>query len=264
VETATVSVRGWLAHPLASDVCVDDVEGTARHRAIIAQKPFLRRLYEEWYSRIAAAVPAGDRPALEIGSGAGFLARHVANLVTSELVAMPGVAVALDARRLPFRQATLRAIVMTNVLHHIAHPRAFLAEAARVVHPGGVVVMLEPWRSRWSQLIYRSLHAEPFEPSATRWEFAEGGRLSAANGALPWIIFERDRQLFEREFPCWRIESIDLEVGMPFRYLLSGGVSLRSLTPAATFGAWRLIERALSPWMTSWAMFAIIRLRRVG
>ena len=40
----------------------------------------------------------------------------------------------------------------------------------------------------------------------------------------------RDRVTFEREFPHWHIELV--KPIMPFRYLLSGGVSLRSLNPS--------------------------------
>ena len=50
---------------------------------------------------------------------------------------------------------------------------------------------------------------------------------------------------------------------MPFRYLLSGGVSLRSLTPGWSFDLWRHMENALSRWNNQLAMFAQIVLRRL-
>jgi len=49
---------------------------------------------------------------------------------------------------------------------------------------------------------------------------------------------------------------------MPFRYLLSGGVSLRSLTPVWSFGFWQEIEEGQKPWMGKLAMFAKIVLQR--
>jgi SAM-dependent methyltransferase len=256
-------LKRWLAHPLTRDVALDEPLSTARHRAIIEAKPFLKRLYAEWYERICALVPQGDQPMLEVGSGAGFLGAHIPRLVTSDLVPAHGVRLVLDARQLPFAAGTLRAILMVNVFHHISQPRAFLTEAARVVSVGGALIMLEPWLSRWSRFVYGNFHEEPFDPVVEQWEFPEGGRLTSANGALPWIVFQRDRARFEREFPQWKVEVVDLSVGGPFRYLLSGGVSLIGLTPAASFGAWRLVERALTPFMSHWAMFAIIRLTRV-
>ncbi len=64
----------------------------------------------------------------------------------------------------------------------------------------------------------------------------------------------------EAEFPERRIRTI--VPFMPFRYLLSGDVSMRSFMPGIAFAAWRALERALRPWMKHLAMFAIIVLDR--
>ncbi len=77
---------------------------------------------------LAAAVPAvsaagsaglGQAPALELGSGAGFLQQHIDRLITSEIFRCPDITMVLDACALPFEDRSLRAIVMTDVLHHI-------------------------------------------------------------------------------------------------------------------------------------------------
>lgn len=149
---------------------------------------------------------------------------------------------------------------MTDVLHHLPKAKDFFSEAARCVRSGGVIVMIEPWVTPWSHLIYTRLHHEPFQPNALEWEFPTTGPLSGANGALPWIIFARDRAQFEQEFPEWTIDTI--KPNLPFRYLVSGGVSLRSLVPAWSSGLWRGLENALEPWMDKLAMFAQIVLRR--
>ena len=56
------------------------------------------------------------------------------------------------------------------------------------------------WVTRWSRWIYGRFHHEPFDPQRADWEFPLSGPLSGANGALPWIIFQRDREQFEREW----------------------------------------------------------------
>jgi SAM-dependent methyltransferase len=252
--------KAWLSHPLTRGLDLDDPRTTEQRRWIIRNKAFLRRIYEEWYAAIAQALPPGDGPVLEIGSGAGFLADFIPGLITSEILVCRGVRVVLDAGQLPFTDRALRSIVMTNVLHHLASPRQFFVEAARCVRPGGAVVMIEPWTSNWSRFIYTRLHHEPFKPDAQKWESPQTGPLSGANGALPWMLFARDLARFEYEFPEWEVKAITL--GMPFRYLLSGGISLRSLMPAATFPLWRRVERLMQPWMTRWAMFAEISLTR--
>jgi SAM-dependent methyltransferase len=253
-------LRQWLAHPLTRGLDLDDPRTTQLRRRIIAEKPFLRALYREWYSHIAQALPDGEEPVLELGSGAGFLEDYVPGLITSEIFYCDRLSAVLDGHCLPFADASLRAIVMTDVLHHLSAARRFFREAARCVRSGGAVIMIEPWSTPWSRFIYTRLHHEPFQTDVKEWEFPSSGPLSGANGALPWIIFERDRTQFEREFPEWSIQ--DIELLTPFRYLLSGGVSMRSLMPAWSFGVWRLLERGLSPWLPQLAMFAQITLRR--
>jgi SAM-dependent methyltransferase len=162
----------------------------------------------------------------------------------------------MDGHQLPFAAQSVRAIVMTNVLHHLPQPRRFFAEAARCMHPGGRMLMIEPWVTPWSTLIYSRLHHEPFVPQATEWDFPPNGPLSGANGALPWILFVRDREQFRREFPMWHI--VQIRPIMPFRYLVSGGVSMRSLMPGWASGGWRTLERWLEPWADQLAMFCQI------
>ena len=220
----------------------------------------LRRIYEEWYRQIATEVPKGSGSVLEIGSGPGFLSERMPGLVSSEVFLCPGVRTVLDARRLPARDGSLRAIVMTDVFHHIPDTRRFLAEATRALRPGGVIVMVEPWVSRWSRFVYGHLHHEPFLPESTSWELPPGGPLSGANSALPWIVFERDRARFEREFPHLGIGSIT--PGLPLRYVLSGGLSIRSLLPLAAHRALESVESLLGRWPETWAMFARIVLVR--
>ena len=251
----------WLTHPLLRDRDGNDPDTVPVQRRIVREKPFLRRLYAEWYELIAEELPQGEGPVLELGSGPGFMKEFIPGLITSDLVRREWLDRVVDAQELPFPDASLRAIVMTDVLHHIPRPRRFLREAARCVRVGGAVVMVEPWVSPWSRVVYGRLHAEPLRPKARSWSLPSNGPLSEANIALPWIIFKRDRERFERELPQWATESIQLL--MPFRYLLSGGARARSLAPGWSFGPWRAVERLLQPLMPLLAMFAKIVLQRV-
>lgn len=243
-----------LAHPLTRELSVDDPRTTLLRREIIQNKPFLKKLYSEWYVRIVDALPR-KQDVLELGSGAGFLQDHIPNLITSEVFETPGVRLVADARDLPLPDRSLDAIVMTDVFHHIPDANRFFSEALRCVRPGGKIVMIEPWRTTWSQWIYTHLHSEPFSPEEG-WEIPETGPLSGANGALPWIVFQRDRREFESRHPQWQI--INVEPFMPFSYLLSGGVSMRSLAPGWIYPGVRAVEKLL--WEKRWAMFAAIEL----
>ena len=75
------------------------------------------------------------------------------------------------------------------------------------------------------------------------------------------VVFERDVETFRREFPQWRFAAKRLM--MPFRYLVSGGLSQRSVAPAFSFAGWRAFESYLEPMMARLAMFALIVIERV-
>jgi hypothetical protein len=104
------------------------------------------------------------------------------------------------------------------------------------------LIFVEPWPTPLSVRIYRNFHHEPFDEGAG-WELPPGGPLTAANGALPWIIFERDRLEFHQRFPMLEVRS--LERLMPFSYLACGGIGLALPLPAALFTVIRVCERPL-------------------
>ena len=120
--------------------------------------------------------------------------------------------------------------------------------------------MIEPWCTPWSRFLYGRFHHEQIDVQAREWEAPGTGPMTGANSALPWIVFARDRALFESDFPQWRLDRV--EPYMPFRYLLSGGLSLRQLMPGWSFGFWSGVESALGFAAGTTAMFARIRLLR--
>ena len=253
-------LRSLLTHPLARGRDLDDPQTTVIQHKIIQEKQFLKRVYQEWYRSLKASLdPAGQR-ILEIGSGAGFLIESIPHLITSDLMSLPWVSLVLNGMEIPFKDDALDAVVMVNVLHHVPDFRAFLLEAARCIRPGGKIVMIEPWVTAWSTIVYANFHHEPFDPAVDEWALDPAGPLSGANGALPWILFVRDRQLFQQILPMWEVS--DIRLLTPLTYLLSGGVSLRSLAPGWSYPFWHRIELLLEPLERHLAMFARITLTK--
>lgn len=54
-----------------------------------------------------------------------------------------------SAEALPFAEASFDGVVSTSALHYVEHPSVALAEAARVLRPGGRLVVVDWDRSRW-------------------------------------------------------------------------------------------------------------------
>lgn len=254
-------LRSLLAHPLTAGLDLDDPATTELRKQIISSKPLLRAIYDEWYGMLASEVPNTGGSVLEIGSGAGYCERFIRGLITSEIFFCSNVRLVADAGRLPIRSDSLRAIVFTNVMHHMPDVRRFLAEASRCLRKGGKILMVEPWVTPWSRFIYTRLHHEPFSPDAASWSFPYTGPVSGANAALPWIVFARDRSRFESDFPEFEISRV--RPFLPFRYLLSGGIGMRSLAPAFADSILSRVERLLEPLLPSLGMFAFVSVRKL-
>jgi SAM-dependent methyltransferase len=234
-------LRGW------DDVAdLDAPATTIAHGQIIRSKPFLRRLYVDFYRRLAGWLPPQNdgRCVVELGSGGGFIKDIIPDARTSDVLDLPDVDMSFPGQTMPFEDGAVDAFVMLDVLHHLPAPAEFFEEASRCLRPGGRIVMIEPANTVFARFIYQRFHHEGFDPSGP-WALSGQGPLSAANGAMPWIIFVRDRERFDREFP--ELSVIHMTPHTPWRYLLSGGVSMRQLVPSWSYSLLGGLEWLASP-----------------
>jgi len=247
-------LRDWLrrrwAHPLSRGLELDAPHALGVHRQIIRGNPLLQARYVfvyEFFRFLDRELAALNRPALEIGSGAGFLKSYIPDVITSDVVAGEGIDRVEDACALSFADASLRAVYALGVLHHIPEPEKFLHEVERVLVPGGRCVLDEPSSTALGYFMNRHFHHEPTDKHAREWGIVGDGRLTGANMALPYIIFRRDRKRFEELFPRLKIRRILYHDFL--RYALSGGLSFRPFVPRGLFGAVNGLEKLAAPLM---------------
>ena len=225
---------------------MSDPATLARHRAAWQARPELRAVYREWFDRVLEGVGA-RRPVIEVGSGPGFFKAAVPSLIATDVVAGLAVDVRCAADVLPFRAASLGAIVMVDTLHHLPRPLDFLAEAARAFAPGGRIAMVEPWITLPSWILYRFFHheecrfgvdvAHPFESDAKG--AAEG------NAAIPYLALGRLR---DAGLPLHLVRAEPF-VGLP--YLATFGFKVARPLPALLQRVARAGEAAVAP-LTRW------------
>jgi hypothetical protein len=135
-----------------------------------------------------------------------------------------------------------------------------LQEACTVLKKDGLIVMIEPANTLWGRFIYTRLHHENHDTKGG-WKFQEGYPMSNANCALPWIVFFRDRKLFESGFPGLTIGNTKFHTS--FIYLLSGGVTFRLLAPGFLFKPLLLLDNLLCRISPQFAMFMTIKIRKM-
>ncbi len=243
------------------DFDLDDPNASLAHRDIILKKPFLKKLYTDWYLIfIIKSKEIKNGKYLEIGSGGGFLKDVFPEVITSDILTLPNVDLIFTAEEIPFKENELASIVMLNVFHHIPKPHLFLKEAQRTLIKGGKIIMTEPANSSLARFIYKRFHHEPFDEKGQR-EIKAGNPLSNSNQALPYIYFERDLDLFKKDFPSLKINSIKYH--SPFSYIISGGVSRSAMLPFFMYNFVKGIEWLFSPFYKQIGLFCSIEIEKI-
>lgn len=202
----------------------------------------LRVLYQRWYERIRDLLPASALGSwVEIGSGPGFAAEFIPQMELTDIVKAPWHQRCVSADSLPFADASVGALVMFDVLHHLSAPTKFFQEAVRVLRPGGRIVMCEPYISPVSWLVYRLFHEEPVDMRVN--PLAEHGALDKdpfeSNQSIPTLLCRPDGQ---RElgwlFPELKLTHFERLAGLS--YPLTGGFSRSPFLPASL---WNMLLR---------------------
>ncbi len=244
-----------------SDLHLDSSERTLLHGEIIQNKVFLRKLYIDFYRRFQKVIK--DLPSngcyVELGSGGGFIKEVLPRVITSDVMPLPMIDQQFSALQMPFASESVDAFMMINVFHHIPNAELFLKEASRCLKKDGKIIMVEPANTPFARWIYQNFHHEDFDVKG-EWFFESKGPLSSANGALPFIVFLRDRLEFTKKFPELRITKIAPDT--PFRYLLSGGLSSNFSMPGFSFEFFSALERVLTPVNPLLGMFYTIEITK--
>jgi SAM-dependent methyltransferase len=216
----------------------------ATHRQVWTKKRGLRQVYTRWFHLLRAACAPGA-PVVELGCGPGFLKTVYPDVIATDTVDNPFADRMVDAAALPFGEGEVANLVMLDVFHHIADPLQFVREAARVLQPGGRIVMIEPWIGLSGSFLYRYVHHEHCDLRADPAAPWRDGPKDAMQGnmALPYLYFRSGGYLEHIDLPLAVVER------QPFAalpWLLSGGFQPFSLVPAALVGPLEAVDRCLS------------------
>ena len=236
-----------------------DYEYLRRHRAIWSEKPVLRHIYgEQYYARLLRACAPGSK-ILEIGSGPGFIAEFAPDVIRTDILPSPWINCAVDAHELPFAAGTFDNVLGLDVLHHFNKPTRVLGEVSRVLRPGGRFVLVEPWITPFSRLVYTYLHQEECDLSARPWleeddQFQHDKKAFDGNAAIPYLFIKYGGDTLAHTLPDLKL--LNVEQFSLFTYLLSFGFKPANLLPAFLYKPAYAVEEASRP---LWAKLAALR-----
>jgi len=233
----------------------------SQHKKIWKKKPLLRYLYHQWWQMIKADLVKGKT--IEIGSGIGAIKEKIPDLITSDIQSHNWLDMRFDAHKIPFKKKELANIIIIDTLHHLSNPIKFLSEAARVLKPGGKLIILEPYPSFISRIVYRLFHPEPFIMNI---DYYAKNTIKIkhpwkANQAIAYLIFFKHRkkfnQLLGKQWQVIKKQHISLLL-----YPLSGGFDHKQLIPNFLLPLILLLEKTLMPFRSLLAFRCYLVLKK--
>ncbi len=243
---------------------------TLRNRARLGANKNLLVWYRELYRDQFRDLPnPASLSILEIGSGTSPLKQFLSNVITSDVLDLDYLDLVFDCHEIDkldaIKDNSLDVITLTNVLHHLKGPIAFLNRAASKLKSGGKVIATEPFFSTVSTLIFKYLHHEPVDFRIAEPELAYvEGPLASANIALPWLIFFRRPDWLQRLNDHFDLMSISTRPFSALSYMVTGGISRRLPVPGFLYRMLFRVDLSLSRRFPSFsaAFFTITLTRR--
>ncbi len=229
-----------------------DRAATLRNRARLGTNRNLLFWYRELYRDQFKDFPdPGALSILEIGSGTSPLKQFLPNVITSDVLDLDYLDLVFDCHQIDkldaIKNNSLDVITLTNVLHHLENPIAFLNRAAGKLKSGGKVIATEPFFSLLSTPIFKYLHHEAVDYRIPEPALKEvHGPLGSANQALSWLIFFRRREWLQRLNENYDIASLAVRPFTALSYMMTGGISRRLPVPSFLYRALFPIDLALS------------------
>lgn len=258
-------LRGFLLDPSLKMLDVDGPERHQLHSRVLERKQMLKDVFVAFhhtFHRLADRYFKVAGVEIELGAGVAPMRNSYPEVLATDVVFDVHLDRMLDAESMDLCDHSVRAFYGQNCFHHFPHPELFFTELHRTLKSGGGVILIEPYYGLFGAFLYKRLFkSEGFDMNFESWETPSTGPMNGANQALSYIVFVRDRAVFERKFPM--LEIVHQEVCDNYlRYLISGGVNFRQLLPDALITLIKKIEILLRPVRKFFALHHVVVIRR--
>jgi SAM-dependent methyltransferase len=225
-------------------------------------KPSLQWIYQRWFHEIVQCLQDGSeskeatlQPVVEIGSGCGAFHEYYPNAIATDVIrGGPWIQELVDARALPWEEASVGNIVMIDCLHHLQRPIRFLQAAQKVLKKNGRLVLWEPAATPWACWFWKQFHHEPvdldYDFAQAETECVENNTGEPDNPGFMYANMGTSHRLFHSywkatapfipKLSLQRVQWSDL-----LAYPLTGGFGYRSYAPSSCIKLVHSLEHRL-------------------
>ena len=259
-------IRTYLQEPRLIGVDPDSEEMLAIHSKVLYEKPMMRDVFAEFYDTCISFDKKyfGESKAkrVEIGAGVSFFKKKYPEIISTDIKKAENLDMVVDAQNMPFENNSVRAIYGINCFHHFPNPNLFFNELERVLDKSCGCVLIDPYYGTVAKRFYKKIFdTETFDMTQKEWVNESLGFMNGANQALSYIVFVRDKKIFEEKYP-----NLEIVVQKPLnnymRYLLSGGLNFRQILPSFFSPVIKFFEFIFIPLNSVFALHHIIVIRK--
>jgi len=220
-----MSLLTWRRWPHELRRTTADNRDVARHRTPANLEVLLR----ERYQFLGEHIKPGDT-VLEVGAGIGITSDYLPGVTLCRTDVEPNdwIDAVVSGEALAFRDSCFDAVVCFAALHHMHHPLAAVHEMARVVRPGGKLLIVEvhaSWLLRLTLSMtrheYIDVAIDPF--SGQSCQTREGNHWNGNNAIGDRLFLDRVR--FAAAVP--QLELIHHRFTEALIFINSGGVNVK-------------------------------------
>ncbi|MFA6923213.1 MAG: class I SAM-dependent methyltransferase [Bacteroidales bacterium] len=217
------------------------------HLDIWKGKYILRYVYTKWYKQIISDLKKEGKT-IELGAGSGNFKEFKPDVISTDIENLPWLDMAFDAHKMPFKDEEIKNIVMIDVLHHLSNPILFFDESYRVLEKGGRILIIEPYISFFSNIVFKIFHPEPVIKNIDYFtkESVENKNPWDSNQAIAIQIFYKDIDKFKERFKN-KFKIIKKIKSDCILYPLSGGFEKKQLIPDFLIPLFNIFEVILKP-----------------
>lgn len=231
-------------------------EGGVEHaRKLFYEKPNNNLIYllTKRFSWMNNYIDADNDVGAEVGCGQGFgkeVIRAKKYLLTDfndyEWLDVKNV----NALHTPFKDNSLDFLIASNMIHHVPYPVAFMKEAARILKPGGYLLVQDVNCSLLMRVMLHLMRIEGYSYDKNVFDEkvaqSDTDDLWSGNNAVPNLLFD-DTDKFHRNIPYFRI--VKKSFSECLTYLASGGVTAKTYyipLPAFALKTLGAVDRAIT------------------
>lgn len=113
--------------------------------------------------------------------------------------------VAGDAFALPFADNSFDAVIAAEIIEHVVDPASFVAEAVRVIKPGGRVIISTPYKEKLRYEL--CIHCQQMTPMNAHLHSFDERLLESLNKSteFSWVAFNNKLLVFARTHPILKL-----------------------------------------------------------